>query len=414
MYELTEAFRIALAQIGAHKMRSALTALGVIIGITAVTLMGAAIHGMDVSFERSLDLLGNDVLYVNKWPWTNMVDWWNFVNRPPILPENAARLNKIIAATPHSLLEVSVPVCVYGVSVKTGTHQASGVFLDGTTYAYARLLTADVVEGRFFTPEESDGGRQVGVIGADVADTLFPGQPAVGQSMMLGGQPYRVVGVLSRQGPFLGRFSYDNQIFVTIASARKYFGTPRNGGTEVRVKVRDPARMDDAVDELIGAMRRVRGQLPGERDNFTINQQQAFKSQLDPVKRVIALVGLFITGLALSVGAIGIMNITFVSVKERTREIGTRKALGARRRTILLQFLIEAVSICVAGGLAGVAVTFGLSLFIAKSLPNLPVDLSFALIAISMLVSVVTGVLAGFAPALGASRLDPVDALRYE
>jgi putative ABC transport system permease protein len=161
-------------------------------------------------------------------------------------------------------------------------------------------------------------------------------------------------------------------------------------------------------------MRRVRGQLPGERDNFSVNQQEAFKQQLDPIENGIAIAGLFITGLALFVGAIGIMNITFVSVKERTKEIGTRKALGARRRTILLQFLIEAVSICLVGGGIGVAFTCGLCLIVGHFLPSLPVVLSPLLILAAMLVSTATGVIAGFAPAWGASRLDPVEALRYE
>src|SRR5690606_10998492 len=141
---------------------------------------------------------------------------------------------------------------------------------------------------------------------------------------------------------------------------RKYFGFNANS-SQLRVKVRDKNRLIEAVEELTGAMRRVRGQLPGERDNFSVNQQQAFKEQLDPIKKGIAMAGLFITGLSLFVGAIGIMNITFVSVKERTKEIGTRKALDARRRTILLQSLIEAVSICLIGGVVGLILTFGLA-----------------------------------------------------
>jgi putative ABC transport system permease protein len=226
------------------------------------------------------------------------------------------------------------------------------------------------------------------------------------------GQHLLVIGVLAKQGEFLGLFSFDNQMVVPLNALRKFYGT--RFGVEIRVKVKDKTQLGASSEELIGAMRRVRGQLPGERDNFSVNQQEAFKEQLDPVKRGIAMAGLFITGLALFVGAIGIMNITFVSVKERTKEIGTRKALGARRRSILLQFLIEAVSICLIGGLIGLTLTFGLCLILQAAMPTLPVVYSTSLVVLAMAVSVFTGVVSGFAPAWGASRLDPVVALRYE
>jgi putative ABC transport system permease protein len=415
MYELTEAFRIAFAQIWAHKLRSVLTALGVIIGIMAVTLMGMAIHGMDLGFERSLAMLGDDVLYVQKWPWINVPDWWNYVNRPQIrVPESAVALNRIIAATPNSLLEIAVPDSGRSMAIKAGGNQVGGVAVFGTNADYGRVITTDFKDGRLFTPAEADAGRPVCVLGYDVAEALFPGRLALDETVFFdGGHPFRVVGVLARQGEFLGLFSFDNEAIIPLPAFAKYYGT-RHGWNELIVKVTDKTRLDDAADELTGAMRRVRAQLPGERDNFNINQQQVFKAQLDPIKRGIALVGLFVTGLALFVGAIGIMNITFVSVKERTREIGTRKALGARRRTILLQFLIEAVSICLIGGLIGLLGTCGLSLAVSRYLPNLPVELSPDLVVVGMLVSTLTGIVAGFAPAWGASRLDPVDALRYE
>jgi putative ABC transport system permease protein len=413
LYEFTEAVRIAVAQIRANKLRSVLTALGVIIGIVAVTLMGTAVRGIDIGFNNSMAMLGEDVLHVEKWPWLTGDDWWKYVNRPVIKPADAANLSRIIDATPNSQLELAVFVHDRGVSVKAGSLSISGVVAFGSTADYGRILTADIAEGRMYSEAESDGSRQVCVLGSDVAQALFPGHSPLDQTVVVKDQPFRVIGVLSRQGSFLGLFSFDNQMLMPLGAYRKFLGI-RNGNPEIQVKIRDKTHMDEARDELIGDMRRVRAQVPGEPDNFTINTQDAFKEKLDPIKRGISLAGLFVTGLSLFVGAIGIMNITFVSVRERTKEIGTRKALGARRRTILLQFLIEAVSICVVGGVVGLGLTYILCIAVKTAMPSFPLEFSFSLIGISMLVSVATGILSGFIPAMGASRLDPVVALRYE
>lgn len=410
--EFIESCRIALTQIQANVLRSGLTALGVIIGIVAVTLMGTAIRGIDKGFQNSLAMLGEDVLYVQKWPWGRVEDWWNYNNRPNLVPADADKLNRIIAATPGSLLEIAVPVVGRGSPVKFEDNKVNNVFTIGTTADYARINSVEYREGRLFNESEAGVGREVCVLGFDVAEALFPGRSPVDQTVRIGGHPFLVVGVFAKQGEFLGLFSFDNQVVLPLGAFQKYFSTRR--GAEMRVKAKDKNQLAAAKEELTGAMRRVRGQLPGERDNFNINEQQAFKAQLEPVKSGIAIAGLFITGLALFVGAIGIMNITFVSVKERTKEIGTRKALGARRRSILMQFLIEAVAICLIGGVVGMVVSFSLFMVVQQVAPNFPVQFSPDLVVVSMLVSVITGIVSGFLPAYGASRLDPVVALRYE
>ena len=413
LYEFTESVRIALAQIRANKLRSALTALGVIIGIVAVTLMGTAIHGIDIGFDRSLAMLGDDMLYVQKWPWHGVEDWWNYANRPPFHAEDADTLNKIFAGTPTSLLEVAVPEANRSSTIKSAQNQVSGVFTIGSTADYGRTISVDFQDGRLFNDTEARAGTQVCVLGVDVAEKLFPGRSALDGSVKIDGQPFRVIGVLAKQGSFLGLFSMDNQTVIPLKAYRKYFDT-RDGQVQLRVKMKDKLQANDAQEELIGAMRRVRGLLPAERDNFSVEQQQAFKQQLDPIKKGIAIAGFFVTGLSLFVGAIGIMNITFVSVRERTKEIGTRKALGARRRTILLQFLIEAVAICFVGGLVGLVFTYVLGVTVKSAMPSFPLEFSFSLILVSLFVSVATGIVSGFVPAWGASRLDPVVALRYE
>jgi len=410
--EIVESFRIASLQIRMHKMRSLLTALGVIIGIIAVTLMGSAIGGIQTGFERSLAVIGDDVLYVEKWPWHHVDDWWNYRNRRKIETRYAEDLKRIIAATPNTQLVTAVPTMNTVRSVRYGSQEVRGVFTQGTTDDFLVTSTATFTQGRFMTDVESRGGRNVCILGYDVAEALFPNEKAVDKTVLIAGVPFRVVGVYAKQGTFLGLFSFDTQVVVPLTAFQKAFSARLD--TSIRVKVKDKNRIEAAKDELTGAMRRVRGLRPEQKDDFSINEQQALRSTIDPIKRGIAVAGLFVTGLALFVGAIGIMNITYVSVKERTREIGTRKAVGARRRTILLQFLIEAVSICLVGGVAGLLLSYLMCSAVTAAAPSFPMEFSVGLVITGLIVSTLTGVFSGFAPALQASRLDPIEALRYE
>jgi putative ABC transport system permease protein len=411
-YELSESWKIAVAQMRSNMTRSTLTALGVIIGIVAVTLMGTAISGIQVGFDKSMAIFGDDVLYVGQWPWKQVNDWWNYRDRKKIKTEYAEALNRMIAMTPNSNLTIAIPTSSVSRSVKYVDSEVNNVFIRGTVSDYIITSTFDFKEGRFFNELESRDGANVCVIGYDVADALFPSTSPIDKSVLINGQPFKVIGVISRQGSFLGLFSLDSIVVMPLPAFQKYFTAKSEA--EILVKVKDKTKLADAKDELAGLMRRVRGLPPEKKDDFSINEQQALKSTLDPIKNSIAIAGLFITGLSLFVGAIGIMNITFVSVKERTKEIGTRKALGARRRTILLQFLIESTALCLLGGMIGLTFAFLMCFLIGMAFPSFPIHFSFGLVITSMIVSVMTGLVSGFAPAWSASRLDPVTALRYE
>jgi putative ABC transport system permease protein len=247
------------------------------------------------------------------------------------------------------------------------------------------------------------------VIGATVAENLFPREDPLGKTIRVGGFPYSVVGVCEKQGGMFGQFTSDSRVFVPLFSFQNNFGSRRD--VTIQVRVPDPAQMEDAKMELEGIMRKLRNLPPGKPNDFNINQQEILTNFFGGVTMVIATVGLFITGMSLFVGGIGIMNIMFVSVTERTREIGIRKAIGAKRRSIMMQFLVEAAALCLIGGVIGLIIAFPLSLIVDQFLPT---AMPFSVIFISIGISLAVGVISGFLPAFRAARMDPVEALRYE
>jgi putative ABC transport system permease protein len=404
LLEVKEGLLIAFRAIRANKMRSVLTTLGIVIGIVSVTLMATAIEGVDRAFQKSASAFGAKVLYIQKFAWGGGDEWWKYRNRRNMKVEYAKYITQ--HATTVDAVSPSVGTMR---DVHSGPRVVSGVFVSGTNSDYQYASGTTIADGRFFSQEESDGGRPVCVIGANVAEQLFIGTDPLGQVVQIGGFPFKVLGVMEKQGGMFGSFTADNRVIIPIISFMNQFGTRRD--VTLSVRVAKNVAVDEAKEELRGIMRTVRQLKPAQEDDFNINEQDILLKLFSTFTTVIAGIGFFITGLSLFVGGIGIMNIMYVSVTERTKEIGIRKALGARRRTILFQFLVESATICLIGGLIGLIIAYPLSIIADQILPTaMPLSVVFLSIFISLLV----GVISGFLPANRASKMDPVDALRYE
>ena len=398
-----ESFRIAMTSIFSNKSRSILTALGIIIGVLSVTLMGTLISGLDKGFDKSMAFLGKDIFSISRWEWFGDADWWEVRNRPRM------RLEYVdVIKEKSSYAEAVAPVMQRGAVLSRGELSTAGTQIFGTNTDYMSTITANIAQGRFFTEGEDRSGSRVTIIGNDIAENLFVNQDPIGEYLKIDGIKFRVIGIMEKQGKFLGLFSVDNQAIIPVGTSVRLFS--RRGFIRISVKV-PPENIVDAKDELYGIMRQTRGLKPSEKDDFAINQTEAFERQYNQIKFAIGGTGIFITILSLVVGGIGIMNIMFVSVQERTKEIGVRKAIGATKNMILTQFLMEAISICLIGGLIGLLMASGLSFVINKFFPStMPLWLAFT----SILLSVLVGVLSGVVPSYRAARLDPIDALRYE
>ena len=406
LLELREGLAISWSAIRANKLRSVLTTLGIVIGIVTVTLMGTAIEGLNRAFLKSISFIGGDVLYVDRGSWfmNSYQEWLQSRKRPALTLAESDSL-----AQQLTLADAVTPFASTGESVKYKKRSAGGVSIDGTTENFMHTMGFTIAEGRFLSAAECDLGRPVCVIGATVATNLFQHESPLGNVITIGRMPFEVVGVLEKQGGFLDSGGIDNQVIIPLPEYLTHFDDSPD--LEIQVKAKDLGQLDEAKDELRIVMRRLRRLEPNEPDNFAINQQDEIITMFHTVAGTIAAIGLFVTGLSLFVGGIGIMNIMFVSVAERTREIGIRKAIGAKRRTILLQFLIEAASICLIGGIIALAIAWPMTFLMRKVMPAV---LSPTVVGIALFVALVTGIVSGFFPAWRAARMNPVDALRNE
>lgn len=276
------------------------------------------------------------------------------------------------------------------------------------------MVSASVPEyGRFLTSFDVQFKRNTCVIGAEIKERLFENVDPINKRMKVGRYNYRIVGVMEKQGSagFFGGPNFDRQIFVPITSFMKSFGS-KNRDFNIAVKAPPNVSLADFEYEVVGEMRKIRKLKPTDDDDFSINQMNQLVGAYNNVMGVVVLIGLVITGISLFVGGIGVMNIMFVSVTERTREIGIRKAIGAKRRAILTQFLFESSTICLIGGVIGLVLAFGVTALISKFV--MPASISMPIVVVAILVSIVTGILSGFIPAFKAAKLNPIEALRYE
>jgi len=403
-----ESFRIAFYAIKSNKSRAILTTLGIIIGIVAVTTTMTASNGLKNNLMESAAALGSDVFYISKMPWIFTGNFFQFRNRPDLTFEQGEKLKKQL-----SNAKAVIPSTSERLNIKYRSKTMEGVPIIGTTEQQIEVIDAFPEYGRFIIPQDVQYKNYVCIIGQEIKEEMFKHVDPLNKDINIGRYKYRVIGIMEKRGSagFFGGPNFDRQIFIPITTFMKAYGS-HNRRFEIAVKAPSHEGMTNFRYKLVGEMRKIRKLKPIEEDDFSINSMDTIMKAFNNIIGVIIMIGMVITSISLFVGAIGVMNIMFVSVTERTREIGIRKAVGATRRAILSQFLFESSSICLIGGMIGIILSFG----IAKLLDSLlmPASVSIPIAAISIFVSIFVGVLSGLIPALKAARLNPIDALHYE
>jgi putative ABC transport system permease protein len=411
---LLEAVRLALQTLRVQKLKSFFTLIGVIIGVTFLIAVVSIVEGMNryVEEDFAARLIGVNTFTLRRFPNfnpgdTSNEDWRDYMRRPRLYEADVAIARE--ALPPGSLSSVETVIFAYANSPLARPRQVLAI---GADAEYFRIKAYDIERGRVFSAQEVARGLPVVVIGTDVADHYFPDLDPIGRELRVGGIPYTVIGLLEKQGSVFG-FSMDRMFIAPWTSPLRRITNPRNDIDAVVVQAPDRELLAEAMESVRGVLRAHRRVPPGRRDNFELETSDAALSFFADLRGRLLVFGTALPAIGLLVGAMVIMNIMLVAVAERTSEIGIRKALGARRRDIMSQFLVEAATLSLIGAAIGIGLGFALAALIAKVSP-MPATVAPWSIGLALAVGAGVGIAAGAYPASRASRLDPIAALRHE
>lgn len=405
-----ESFLFATHALVSNKLRTFLSLLGISIGIFAIISVFTVVDALEANVRGSVASLGSNVIYVQKWPWAFGGDypWWKYMNRPQPSVSDMEMLSRNI----HGAEALAFIASVGGKTVKYRNNSVENASFTGASYELNKIKSFELKEGRYFTQTESVSGRPVGVIGADISESLFPGGNAVGQEVTVMGRKIQVIGVFKKEGSSLIDNSSDSEVLVPLNFIRGLIDLRSDRtGPFIQAKAKAHVSNEELIDELRGLMRSIHKLKPREDDDFALNQSSLLSASLDGLFSILEKAGWIIGGFSILVGGFGIANIMFVSVRERTNIIGIQKSLGAKNYFILLQFLVEAIMLCLFGGLIGLTIVF-LGTLLTGAVSDFDISLTQGNIALGLFVSAIIGIISGFMPAYSASQMDPVEAIR--
>lgn len=406
---LKESLLFAWQSLTANKLRSFLSLLGITIGIFAILLVFTIVDSLESNIRGSIQSLGNNVVFIQKWPWTFGPDypWWKYINRPNPQYYELDELQRRCKSTDAIAYRMGKRK-----TVKYHSSSVENAIIGGISHEFYKIKSFEISSGRYFTQNETDAGYRVAIIGAEIANGLFPYEDPLGKEIKIAGFKATVIGVIKKEGESMLGPSLDYQVMIPFNFARVMMD-PKSENAEPTLYARAKPNVSNAemMDELTGILRSIRKIKPRGEENFSLNETSLLTKGFDELFQIIGIAGWIIGGFSILVGGFGIANIMFVSVRERTNLIGIQKSLGAKNLFILFQFLSESVILSTAGGCLGLVLTYIITLF-GKGAVEMEMSLSGTNIILGFTISVLIGIISGFVPAYSASQLDPVEAIR--
>lgn len=407
-----ESIMQAFQSLFANKLRSFLSLVGITIGIFCIISVKSAVNSLEDNIKEGFTELGTNAVYVEKFPWNENYEqsYWKYMKRPaPSLSDY-----EVIKEKSELTKDVTYNIFTGGKTMSYKSSSATGAFIMGAAYEYQSIQKLEIEKGRYFTNLEYNNATNKAILGYELAEQLFQNEEPVGKRVKVFGQKFQVIGVLKKEGESPFNFiNFDDVLWLPLTTARRFINIrdERTVSRFLMVEAKAEVPLDELKGELAGILRAHRKLRPKEDDNFSLMEMSLLNQVMEGFFRTLNMAGIFIGGFALIVGMFSVANIMFVSVKERTNIIGIKKAIGAKNGIILLEFLIEAVVLCIIGGIFGLLVSYGLIIGMAKAI-DFQMSLSVENAMVGIFISVVVGILSGIIPAFLASRLDPVEAIR--